>query len=213
MQRPCARLDRTGTDKLRLPATVRPRYLLRDPDPASALPADPADRVVFRCRQARTSYDAAEEPIMALIDNIAVEIDDFHRSRIEIIDNFDYSKVKAKVANDLGGVTEAYIQDGIENLKLYYVVALLDPLNAHAVSRAVDPFWHAHVLCTREYGRFCREVYDQYVHHEPLDEDNQDEVAKVAELYAYTRDQYGKIFKTTSSEWWGSQTPFAARPI
>ncbi len=87
---------------------------------------------------------------MALIDNIAVEVNDFQRTRIQEIDYFDYSKVSMKVANDLDGVTSSYLAAGIENLKMYYVVALIDPLNAHAVSRSVDPLWHAHVLFTRD---------------------------------------------------------------
>ncbi len=150
---------------------------------------------------------------MALIDNIAVEVNDFQRTRIQAIDDFDYSKVSMKVANDLDGVTSSYLAAGIENLKMYYVVALLDPLNAHAVSRSVDPFWHAHVLFTRDYGKFCRDVYDQYVHHEPLDEEDTGKVETVKALYSYTLTQYDSIFKSVDRDWWGSQTPLASRPI
>ena len=92
--------------------------------------------------------------------------------------------------------------DGIENLKRYYVVALLDPLNEHAVSRYVDPFWHAHILHTKEYIMFCDTIFKQYIHHQPLDFGNPDEVREIAMLYDYTKNIYQKIFSSINSQWW-----------
>ena len=140
---------------------------------------------------------------MALIDRISRKLDEFQQSKIEAIDRFDYSNVKWKVSKDLSGVTDKYIDEGIENLKLYYAVALLDPLNGHAVSRAVDPFWHAHVLFTKDYGRFCDEIFGGYVHHEPLDEANAAEMKKVERLYRYTIGIYADLFKDVDESWWG----------
>ena len=33
----------------------------------------------------------------------------------------------------------------------------------------VDQFWHAHILFTKDYHRFCQEHFGFYVHHEPQD--------------------------------------------
>lgn len=150
---------------------------------------------------------------MPLIDNIKIDLSDFHKSRIQRIDDFDYSKVARKVSKDLGGLPGSYLADGIENLKLYYVVALLDPLNAHAVSRPVDPFWHSHTLFTRDYIGFCKSVFGQYVHHEPLDEADVEMVEKVDKLYDYTVEIYREMFRRFDSSWWSDRDIRAFGPV
>lgn len=150
---------------------------------------------------------------MALIDNIKVDVGKIHRERVDIIDKFDYSRVASKVSKDLGGLPSPYLQDGIENLKLYYVVALLDPMNAHAVSRPVDPFWHAHILFTKEYSNFCKKVYSGYVHHVPLDETDEQAVAEVLKLYRYTTSVYDRIFHSYDKSWWSDASLGALGPV
>lgn len=108
---------------------------------------------------------------MTFINTIKISLSPLHIEKIKLIDNFDFSKTAKKVDRDTHGLTSKYLAEGIENLKRYYVVALLDPLNEHAVSRYVDPFWHAHVLHTKEYIEFCSTVFDQYIQHQPLDPD------------------------------------------
>ena len=84
------------------------------------------------------------------LESFAVSLNNYHHTRLIQIDTFDYEPVKRKVSPDEGVVETAQLAQGIENLKRYYAVALLDPLNLHAVSEQVDPFWHSHVLFTSE---------------------------------------------------------------
>lgn len=139
---------------------------------------------------------------MRLLDMIKIELAPIHKEKIELIDDFDFSKTAKKVAVDTGINDKSYLDDGVENLKRYYVVALLDPLNKHAVSETVDPFWHAHILHTRDYIKFCEDIFGQYVQHEPLDLDDTAETEEVADLYEYTVDIYEKIFKSVDYNWW-----------
>ncbi|MES2212524.1 MAG: hypothetical protein V4490_05240 [Pseudomonadota bacterium] len=139
---------------------------------------------------------------MRLIDTIKMQLDPMHIKKINQIDDFDFSKTLKKVNADLGGLTAKYLQEGIENLKRYYVVALLDPLNEHAVSRPVDPFWHAHILHTKDYELFCQSIFGQYVHHSPLDIEDSAEVQELTSLYTYTLKIYSKIFHSFNSDWW-----------
>lgn len=123
--------------------------------------------------------------------------------KIKFIDDFDFSRTKKRVLKDFDqAITDSYLEKGIFNLKLYYVVALLDPLNEHAVSRFVDPFWHAHILHTEEYIDFCNEVFNQYIQHKPLDEEDEKENAQVNILYEHTLTVYKKLFKQIDSQWW-----------
>lgn len=131
--------------------------------------------------------------------------------QIEMIDSHidaDSERIKMLVAKDSleRGIkcTEEYLNEGIFNLKLYYVVALLDPINEHAVSEMVDPFWHSHILLTRRYHDFCSSIFEQYLHHEPLNKESTNEVAHIDELYTYTLNVYKEMFKdeAINSNWW-----------
>jgi hypothetical protein len=140
---------------------------------------------------------------MNLIDQIKVSLSPLQMEKVQMIDNFDYSNVAKKVQEEFGiSLTDRYISEGIENLKRYYVVALLDPTNQHAVSEVVDPFWHVHVLFTKEYTEFCQSVYGQYIHHAPLDRENEGMVNHLKQLYNYTVNIYHEMFHQVDSSWW-----------
>lgn len=138
---------------------------------------------------------------MSILNQISVKYDNRYRKRIDAIDNFNYRPVMKKVAKDFD-VHKRYVEEGIENLKRYYIVALLDAKNPHAVSRAVDPFWHTHVLFSREYVKFCNDVFGAYVHHIPLDHDDAKEVKKVRLIYDYTIAKHKEIFHDVDDAWW-----------
>lgn len=140
---------------------------------------------------------------MRLVDQIKLKLSDFHREKVNLIDDFDYSNVVKKVQEEFGvTLTDRYLEEGINNLKRYYVVALLDPTNRHAVSAYVDPFWHVHVLFTREYADFCESIYGQFVHHTPLIREDKKMVSHVRDLYNYTVDVYEDIFYEVDKNWW-----------
>ena len=133
-----------------------------------------------------------------LASTIKLELDPFHLARIARIDAEDFSLVRRKVREQLAKqgepASEEFLDEGVLALKQYYVVALLDPRNQHAVSDTIDPFWHFHILDTKNYFKFGEEVFGQYIHHEPLDHANPVEVARVRSLYEYTAGIYGAMF-------------------
>ncbi len=138
--------------------------------------------------------------IINLLDILNPEVnwDKEHIRRLKIIDNQNYSGVCMKVAEwrkALGKeTTQEYLAEGILALKQYYALPVIDPLNAHAVSKDVDPFWHAHILHTKDYSKFCNDVVGSFMHHDPLDHENEQKVENVSRLYAYTSGIYKKMF-------------------
>lgn len=70
------------------------------------------------------------------------------------------------------------------------------------MSTEVDTFWHAHILHTRDYHEFYNKVYGQYIHHTPLDEEDEQKVAEVANLYEYTYNIYHRTFNFVNTKWW-----------
>jgi hypothetical protein len=140
---------------------------------------------------------------MGLISDLKVKPNAFHLARLKLIDGFDYTPAMDKVDRDFNGaLAEDQLIRGIENLKRYYAVVLFDPRNLHAVSAVVDPFWHAHVLLTREYAKFCDEILGTLVHHIPLDPKDKPMVKYVTKLYDYTVQTYPKIFKAVDDNVW-----------
>ncbi|KAK0371591.1 hypothetical protein CLIM01_11042 [Colletotrichum limetticola] len=148
------------------------------------------------------------------LESFNLTLSPYHRERLEKIDKADYSFVLRKVSEEYNyALSDKYLKAGIENLKRYYAVALLDPLNRHAVSRAVDPFWHSHVLFTKEYLTFCKLVYGAFIHHQPLDIEDKPEVERVGALYNFTLATYKHIFKTVDPEFWPEAGVIAAMPV
>ena len=140
--------------------------------------------------------------ITPFIDSFRMPLSRFHRRKLEKIDGFDYSRIQKKMSAEFPCIQQDYLDRGINALKQYYAVALLDPKNEHAVSVPVDPFWHNHILFTRDYVRFCDEVFNQFIHHEPLDKTDTQQVDKVLGLYEYTKEVYQQLFKNIDSEMW-----------
>lgn len=144
--------------------------------------------------------------IVSLLSSIKIRINSpIHLEKIQQIEDFDFSKIKSWVAKNFQwALPNPYLNQGIQQLKKYYVLVLLDPLNEHAVSRFVDPFLHAHVVHTEDYHDFCTSVFHQYIHHEPLDEDNIIYSHRVEKLYEHTVKIYQIIFKDPNDIWWPS---------
>lgn len=132
---------------------------------------------------------------MDLMGTIAVPITDEQRVALLRVEREDFLPVMKRVKKDYG-FTDEHLAAGILALKQYYAVAILDAKNRHAVSDMVDPFWHTHVLFTKEYYTFSHDVFDKYMHHEPLDHDDVERVNFVEGVYNYTLDVYGKVFNS-----------------
>lgn len=98
--------------------------------------------------------------------------------------------------------SDEYLERGILALKQYYAIAILDPANGHAVSPAVDRFWHAHMLFSPVYTGHCLQMVGEYMHHVPLDHDDAEQVEKVRRLYAYTISTFDKVFRRVDRKFW-----------
>ena len=114
------------------------------------------------------------------------------------IDAEDFTKVRQKAKEALIAMgqnpSELYLDAGIQGLKLYYALPVLDPGNAHAVSPEIDVFWHAHMLFSREYARFSREVVGDMIHHAPLDRSDSRQLQNARALHNYTTEALRKLF-------------------
>lgn len=149
--------------------------------------------------------------VLSLFSTLIVELHPEQKKRLAVIEMEDYSGVIRKTLEHFSEIgfsaPDGYVERGIYALKQYYAVAMLDPANAHAVSRPVDPFWHAHVLHTEQYAEFCNRVVGEYMHHRPLNHGNKKHVAVIRRLYDYTLDVLPKLFSVVDGEFWLTGAP------
>lgn len=141
-----------------------------------------------------------------IMSDLRVKVYPEHVSRIKFIDQEDLSAVGRKtkeilISNGLNPSAE-YIETGLFCLKQYYVLAMLDPANAHAISDIVDPFWHAHILHSEQYIPFCNKVVGEYMHHRPLDKSNTEHVKIISQLYEYTHTVLQSFFINVDNLFW-----------
>jgi len=133
-----------------------------------------------------------------LVDLVKVPVVPNQRQALEVLDNWDFTKEAKKVRYNLIELghdpTDTFIARGIGALRRYHAIALLDPLNGHAISDILDSFWHTQILFTNPYARFCDAVLGHFMHHYPLDHDDLRAVRGVRSLYDYTIEVHNKLF-------------------
>ncbi len=146
-----------------------------------------------------------------LVDLVRVPIGPLLRRPLEVIDGWNFDREAAKAMHDLRELghdpDDAFIERGIWALRKYHAIAVLDPLNGHAISDVLDPFWHAQILFTEPYALFCDKVLGQFMHHYPLDHTDKEAVDLVRRLYDYTVEVHQAIFKDADLEFYPINMP------
>ncbi len=130
-----------------------------------------------------------------------------HKRRIQLVDDENFDLVRKKVRREISRRTKEYPSEDFLNgiifaLKQYYVVPIIDPANAHAISVVVDDAWHMHILDTDGYDKFCRAVVGEIMPHVHLDLDSVAQVENVRTLYVYTLEILKKVFEVVDEEFW-----------
>jgi hypothetical protein len=65
-------------------------------------------------------------------------------------------------------VNPGWTREFIDKLTPYYLATLTHISRGRVtpVFQIVDEFWHAHILCTRDYADFCAMQFGRFIHHE-----------------------------------------------
>ena len=100
-----------------------------------------------------------------------------------------------------------YIESEADKLILEYrrfmILTLEHQDQVVPVSDAVDEVWHAHLLFTEDYPKFCQAVAGEYLHHRvPADEK---ERLALASSYSNTKALYQEAFGNLDPSVWGQQ--------
>lgn len=132
---------------------------------------------------------------------------------MKAIDKEDFQliilKVKAQLEKEGATVTQDYLERGILALQQFYALHAFYPKQNHAVSDLVDPFWHFHMLFSRQYQAFCEEAYGEFHHHQPLDPTSPADIAEVADCYNISRSILGECFVDVDVQFFPEKMPDA----
>jgi len=89
---------------------------------------------------------------------------------------------------------DAFTELAIVEYKKFMVLSSLFPEDGMTPSLHIDTVWHMHLLYTRSYQRFCREVLNcSFLHHEPSTGGEEQEVMHKGS-YRQTLDKYAGAF-------------------
>jgi hypothetical protein len=84
-----------------------------------------------------------------------------------------------------------------EHLYRRFFALLVDhPTEGLVPSKAIDEFWHNHILHTKRYMHDCMQSAGRYLHHQPSDPDDSQAVADLSQGFLRTcrlyQESYGK---------------------
>ena len=81
--------------------------------------------------------------------------------------DLDPIKVKLMDAEDGQGWTREYAERMEVAYKRFLTLLVTHPETTVAPSKAIDKFWHAHILDTMKYADDCQNVFGYFLHHFP----------------------------------------------
>lgn len=84
----------------------------------------------------------------------------------ELVDAVLFAKLSAYVAKDQG-VTRTYAEGVVGQALVWLRAVAENPGGRLAMSETVDPGWHAFLLHSQDYTRWCEENLGHYLHHIP----------------------------------------------
>ncbi len=113
-----------------------------------------------------------------------------------VVAQIDLTPINAKLAHDDPETWDDAALAIVERrYRRFLVLNLLHPHTTLSVDRALDEYWHQHILDTRKYAYDCEQVFGFFLHHYPyFGMDDEDEWQENVALYAATRRLYDEAF-------------------
>lgn len=129
--------------------------------------------------------------------------------RLRRLAEWDLSLVRSVAIRH--GMSEANIDEAITEYRKFIALHIFDGRRNFVMSEPVDPVWHSHILCTRDYERFCNEVLGRFLHHLPTKDEG--ERKQLTGTYREgTRALMRQVFGGLDEKWWGKDSPICFDP-
>jgi hypothetical protein len=88
-------------------------------------------------------------------------------ANLEYVENYDFSRVIAHMVRD--GLSQDEAEQSAEHLRAFMALNAihLNSPTCLVAWESMEPAWHAFILDTREYARFCQNAFGRMLHHWP----------------------------------------------
>jgi hypothetical protein len=97
--------------------------------------------------------------------------------------------------------TEEFLAETELKYRRFLVLNLLHPHTTLSVDKALDEYWHQHILDTRKYAGDCQRVFGYFLHHDPyFGLDSDDEWLENIGLFSATQELYEEAFREPYSD-------------
>lgn len=120
--------------------------------------------------------------------------------RLAMLQAWDLAKVKAKLIKEKIAKTDVEADGMIAEYRKYMALYVIRPGERFPMSVPLDPVWHMHIICTKDYAAFCQTVFGRFLHHDPSVTEEELVVVnkRFEELKGFYREYFGD-----SPYWWG----------
>ena len=109
---------------------------------------------------------------------------------VERVLSYDLDEIVAHYAGSYGLTLET-ARTHERELKRYLALRALDRDGAYGMAGVADKLWHAFILFTKDYARFCSEAVGFFIHHVPRTKSSD---GSPYEDYARTLTAYERVF-------------------
>ena len=109
---------------------------------------------------------------------------------LEKVMNFDLSEVAEYVSERYPAID---INKAVTQYRYFIYLTVATGKNAPVPSDEVDLIWHAAILHTRDYFRFCQEVAGYFIHHQPKKFTQQQKDQMSQELSLLSLKHFGRM--------------------
>ena len=88
----------------------------------------------------------------------------------QLVSEIDFTYIRAKLLEpDAGKPWPPDLIDYCEReYRRFLLLQLLHPSGRISPTRAMDEFWHRHIMDTRDYARTCDRLFQRFLHHDPF---------------------------------------------
>jgi hypothetical protein len=87
-------------------------------------------------------------------------------SKLNVVDNLNFDRLKWKL-RETGEYEAEALEFAEVEYKRFLKLLLLFPKEILVPSKAMDLFWHEHILDTRNYVKDTGQIFGRYLHHNP----------------------------------------------
>jgi len=111
------------------------------------------------------NYMIAQTPSTALSISRALSAEE--KKCIDLISTYDLSPIREKIVKD-NALPESIVDEAILEYRKYMILLRIGFQELAMCSQEVDAVWHAHILFTQSYAKFCHQAFGGFVHHDPV---------------------------------------------